>query len=1562
MQHINNFSGGMKRGIDHSIMPQDSYTYMLNGYLVSRDNHGYVITSIKGNTSIAKFAADECPIGSVTFNGVLYIITHKIVANIGSICIYTIKGSDGNSFVSDTMLPLPYIQNGKNIGFSIPSSVIGFSRSKLIEVLAKESYDGSVDLYICDGLNPNIVINTGIDRSGKFTNRKYTVFDSASFLMQKTTNRIATITGSIRTGGNLKPGAYFIYVRYLDNSLNPTPFIAESGPYFIHSGVGITKTMAGNFNEDGARINKSIKINISNSDSNYNKVSIGVVFMYGMNGVLSRDNYLLNKTYTLDSTGSVSIVLSGNNELQDLVLEELYKDNIPLNTCETHIQYRDHYVGANWKSNNYDYRMLKEMASCFIPHAVIKYPADYNHNFYNIHDENSKDFEYIEDEIYPLGVSFLIDGLFKTPVFPICGWFEGDSNLPEPVIYGEYVTVNRTEKIIGITMLSVTPNVETGIYTYLMQVYINNAFLATTDIVFKYKTGYEVEERTATILQGTHYVNISYETDYPSLELNAIDIEKVSGWEDDLYYYNMVGYASGDPTFDSPNVAYIKSIDNKLGLYKFPKKRFLDTETSEIKLRFKHLGLKIEDALAKAYYQSNKGSLPNITAVYIVQGKRQENFLLQGLSIAAISTVGFSTKFSNSTSNGFIDMSEFISFGDGADKNYFPFLDATNKPVFPVMTIHNNQQEEYIQLVSSVSQLRVGNDEEYNVVDNGNTEMLSLPDALGTDNDLFRERNGGWTLKNDLNQLKSKHFGIFSPDILLNKDLNLSSCFIKSVGRFDRIRSVDMVQNEIYEPKKYYIYTYAKRENVLLANRKFWYNDLFPRVLDEAYDDPDFGEVLYAPTTSTYHSAETAIINQNEIIPSFMGFISRMKSIYEVYGKERKEDGTSTALEQFLTSSRTDLKNAGIFINRNKLDPAANNNTRPIIDTDYWTSYFSVFAKKKVYQSPTNKDNQLPYLCSNLSMGCTPYLGVHFNEDKMYNSTDRDLHNAIVNVYKYGSIASYIDDVLSGYDLLNEEYNIISVINDIENNVPSNIFKGDLFSQKVFMRINRWTDDMDDYEDTTSIPQNWEYGWKQGTAMNVYLQCLRNANLRVSTFDSTFMPYEIGVSTKGSVAVTDDFVWRSSSKKYENESWNLNDGYNELKSIYKLMAFDELFYNVNNHKQNRILWSGKNMSGSFVDNYRDFPALQYQDIDSSSGQINKLVKFNSTLFSVFTGSINQHFGEQTMSTDGDSSRIIVGDKTLISDYIFQLADFGTQHKESVVTGDTAVYGVDWNKEKIWALKAGSSNNNTIQFGVEPLETSKVISDIFKWLKSQQKTDKLDQNLMGDIATGIHSAFDEVNKEVLFTFKLGQCIIDKRYPDKTEERTYTLVFNEEFGTFTGFYSYNKNLYIKFDNKLLSFTKGKRDLWSHNTGKYLNIDGVIEPFIVEFIINGLSQEQDVSRYEKEFLSHIINSSPQALSSITWETEYQNSEKKPFINNNEFWSNPEYVEHNWNLPIVPNQNNNAGPNQSSAFNSFEKNSNMRGAWIKVRITYKPNRDDKETVFYIKNLITNFIISFTS
>ena len=62
------------------------------------------------------------------------------------------------------------------------------------------------------------------------------------------------------------------------------------------------------------------------------------------------------------------------------------------------------------------------------------------------------------------------------------------------------------------------------------------------------------------------------------------------------------------------------------------------------------------------------------------------------------------------------------------------------------------------------------------------------------------------------------------------------------------------------------------------------------------------------------------------------------------------------------------------------------------------------------------------------------------------------------------------------------------------------------------------------------------------------------------------------------------------------------------------------------------------------------------------------------------------------------------------------------------------------------------------------------------------------------------------------------------------------------------------------------------------------------------------------------------------------------------------------------MPNMDNNRGPVSKSDLNSFEKNSSMRGEWIKVKITYTPTeRESKEQQFYIRNIITNFIISFT-
>ena len=104
MQHRNTFMGGMKSGMDFTLFPQDSYKYMLNGYLISKDEHGLVVTDIKGTVSFAQFEVNEVPIGYSVFQDKLYIIAHDGTADV--IRIYCIDGSNGTAWQQGQMLPL----------------------------------------------------------------------------------------------------------------------------------------------------------------------------------------------------------------------------------------------------------------------------------------------------------------------------------------------------------------------------------------------------------------------------------------------------------------------------------------------------------------------------------------------------------------------------------------------------------------------------------------------------------------------------------------------------------------------------------------------------------------------------------------------------------------------------------------------------------------------------------------------------------------------------------------------------------------------------------------------------------------------------------------------------------------------------------------------------------------------------------------------------------------------------------------------------------------------------------------------------------------------------------------------------------------------------------------------------------------------------------------------------------------------------------------------------------------------------------------------------------------
>lgn len=434
MQHKNVFTGGMKRGIDYAMMPQDSYLNMTNGTLISKDMNGYNIVTKKGTTSVGNFGTNEYPISAEEFNDVLYILTYDGTYN----RLYFYRETSYESWLTG----LNGLRNMRNTNgtikaFEVPKSLFGFSSSKLVEMIIKDSYDGSVDIYLCDGLNPNIVINSGTDSKGYPTSRYYTDSDNINkYIIQSSIGKIPTVEYSVKKGGLLSPGTYYFYVRYEDESLNQTPFFKEIGPIYIHPGSNTNNNITGALNVDNAKVDKRIMFSISNIDTKYININVAYVYYYGNNNLVSRENYLLTKSYNC-SSGNLKIIFDGNNDKTSITTAELLVDNIDQNTCETQTHYDGRYVGANWKGNDVDYNMLRKFASLIIPRAIIKDTSNFDIKI----TEDTQEFEYKENEIYPLGVSFLIDGVYKTDVFPIMNWYEGYEKLYP--YKGDYINNGR---------------------------------------------------------------------------------------------------------------------------------------------------------------------------------------------------------------------------------------------------------------------------------------------------------------------------------------------------------------------------------------------------------------------------------------------------------------------------------------------------------------------------------------------------------------------------------------------------------------------------------------------------------------------------------------------------------------------------------------------------------------------------------------------------------------------------------------------------------------------------------------------------------------------------------------------------------------------------------------------------------------------------------------------------------------------------------------------------------------------------------------------------------------
>lgn len=121
----------------------------------------------------------------------------------------------------------------------------------------------------------------------------------------------------------------------------------------------------------------------------------------------------------------------------------------------------------------------------------------------------------------------------------------------------------------------------------------------------------------------------------------------------------------------------------------------------------------------------------------------------------------------------------------------------------------------------------------------------------------------------------------------------------------------------------------------------------------------------------------------------------------------------------------------------------------------------------------------------------------------------------------------------------------------------------------------------------------------------------------------------------------------------------------------------------------RWLWSLKKVYGEAIDNFRQFPATNFRDVDGRYGEIiassnlfNKMYSFQENAFAVL--SINDR---EVVSTSS-GGQLVIGQGQLMDREDYVSKEYGTQHQMSLFKSANVIYWFDAKKGKFCAFGGG----------------------------------------------------------------------------------------------------------------------------------------------------------------------------------------------------------------------------------------------------------------------------------
>ena len=475
-QQIIKFNKGVASDLAPSAMQPGMWAFPAeNIRIINLDGKGFVITSMESNLwevslrgEYNTYSENVVCVGAEAYKGVIYLAMYDPDTGNSSIATYPSPLAITNIYRDDNQVgsPLivtidptkegfkktvnPLVNVKRERGDVIPfmSKKMGLTPEKMVRFLFKESYDQTVDLYLCDDINPVRVINTGISIEGKYMDRHYYVWTDIDEKIQEGFLNILPSNSQppepefkgLGAFGKLKPGMYYLFFRFVTKDFARTQFFRPLGPVAILAGKTPTLTCGSaeyDINGEQYMTEKSIQFTLGeNSEYSYFEVAV-VRYSENKNGSLFRDVYIVNQLFPFGGTATIygdedqatfsssqivyssdiEIVSSAFTEIDSRLIlgnvQKMLPDQKPLIDFAKEIQ-------ASYQAKDFgtDTQELK---------------TGYRNKFrYQAAEDVMEEVDYFPREIYPFGVMYLLKDNTLSEVYPCTGMMEngvGASNV-----------------------------------------------------------------------------------------------------------------------------------------------------------------------------------------------------------------------------------------------------------------------------------------------------------------------------------------------------------------------------------------------------------------------------------------------------------------------------------------------------------------------------------------------------------------------------------------------------------------------------------------------------------------------------------------------------------------------------------------------------------------------------------------------------------------------------------------------------------------------------------------------------------------------------------------------------------------------------------------------------------------------------------------------------------------------------------------------------------------------------------------------------------------------------